>query len=91
MATLRFADLVIEAERGRDVLGLLLDHGADIRYLCMSGTCGTCRVRVLAGSEHLAPMVDAERLHFPTSRGETRLACQAILTGTGDVVVEQPD
>jgi ferredoxin len=77
------------ARAGQDVLSLLLEGQADIMYLCMAGSCGTCRVRVLAGSEHLEPMDAAERTHFPTSQGEVRLACQARCRGGGDVVVEQ--
>ena len=88
MAQVRFGDVAAEADAGRDVLAVLLDAGAPIAYLCMAGTCGTCRVRVRAGAEHLEPPDRAERrmLH---GRTDERLACQAILTGGGDVVVDQ--
>ncbi len=76
-------------EPGRDILGLLLDQGADIQYLCMAGSCGTCRVRVCAGGEHLEAMSDAELAMLRDSDGGDRLACQAIALGSGDVVIEQ--
>lgn len=88
--TLRFRDLCIPQKTGEDVLSQLLIAGADIQYLCMGGTCGTCRVRVLQGQEHLSPVEPGERHFFPTTTGEVRLACQAMCLGTGDVVVEQP-
>ncbi len=89
MAVIRFGKQTIEAEPGRDLLGQLLDAGAPIAYICMSGSCGTCAVKVLAGSEHLSPMTQAERLHLPKSTGCDRLACQAESLGTGDVDVDQ--
>ncbi len=88
--TLRFRDVCIPQKTGEDVLSQLLIAGADIQYLCMGGTCGTCRIRVLRGQEHLSPVEPGERHFFPTTTGETRRACQAMCLGTGDVVVEQP-
>ena len=35
--------------------------GADITFGCRSGSCGTCRVRVLAGLDHCSPMGPEER------------------------------
>jgi ferredoxin len=90
MATIRFRDLLVEAEAGRDLLSSLLDAGANMNYICMSGSCGTCAVRVLAGGEHLEPLTPAERSRLLVHDGSRRLSCQAALRGTGDVVVEQP-
>ena len=77
------------ARAGQDVLSLLLEGQADIMYLCMAGSCGTCRVRVAEGVDHLEVMNAAEMSHFPTSQGEIRLACQALCRGGGEVVIEQ--
>jgi ferredoxin len=88
--TLRFGDLCIPQKAGEDVLSQLLLAGANIQYLCMGGTCGTCRIRVLQGQESLSPIEPGERHFFPDSTGELRLACQATCMGTGDVVVDQP-
>ncbi|HYE08524.1 MAG TPA: 2Fe-2S iron-sulfur cluster-binding protein [Planctomycetota bacterium] len=89
MATVSFGDVVAQAEPGRDVLSALLDVNAPIAYLCMSGTCGTCRVRVRAGMEHLEPPDPAELRRLAGGTRDERLACQAIMTGGGDVVVDQ--
>lgn len=77
------------APAGQDILGQLLLGRADIMYLCMGGSCGTCKVRIVAGAEHLEPANEAELEQFPGTAGPLRLACQACCRGTGDVVVEQ--
>ncbi len=89
MATVRFGDVAAEVEPGHDVLGVLLAANAPIAYLCMSGTCGTCRVRVRSGMEHLEPPGSTEARKLVGGTRDERLACQAIMTGTGDVVVDQ--
>ncbi len=89
--TLRFGKLCIPQKAGEDVLSQLLIAGANIQYLCMGGSCGTCRVRVLRGQEHLSTVAPGERHWFPDTTGDIRLACQAICKGTGDVVVDQPN
>jgi ferredoxin len=89
MAKIIFNGKPYEAEAGRDILGTLADAHANIMYICMSGSCGTCRVRVCKGREHLTPLENLERRHFPEDDGSVRLACQAIVLGTGDIEVEQ--
>ncbi len=89
MATVRCDGHAVEAVAGRDLLGLMLDAGVPMQYICMAGSCGTCRVRVLSGGEHLLPMTRSEQRFQPTSRGEVRLACQAIALGTGDIEITQ--
>ncbi len=84
-----FGDTVAPATPGHDLLALLLSAQADIQYLCMGGSCGTCRVRIRAGREHLAPMGEAELAMLPGGDGSERLACQALVIGDGDVVVAQ--
>ena len=55
MATIRFDGMDVPAQPGRDLLGTLLDARAKIEYLCMAGTCRTCRVRVISGGEDSNP------------------------------------
>jgi ferredoxin len=86
MGVIRYAGQAIPAEAGKDLLMTLLDAGADVQYLCMSGSCGTCRVRITAGGDQLEPLTRAETYH--RCSGRDRLACQAIQRG-GDVGVEQ--
>jgi ferredoxin len=87
MPTLRFRDTAVEAEAGADVLSQLLKAGADMRFLCMGGSCGTCKVRIISGHEHLTPPAFGEQLRGCV--GGERLSCQAMTIGTGDVVVDQ--
>lgn len=89
MTKLTFNGKSYDAEIGRDVLGVLADAGAPIMYICMSGSCGTCRVTVCKGREHLMPLENMEKRHFPEADGSVRLACQAVILGTGDVDVVQ--
>lgn len=89
MPRLRFRRWDVEAVPGKDLLQLLLLAGADIQYLCMGGTCRTCRVRVISGREHLDEPSAGERHYFGAQAGEIRLGCQATCLGTGDVVVDQ--
>ncbi len=54
------------------------------------GTCGLCRVKILAGKEHLNAFTDEERKHLGNVYHITkvRLACRAQVAGTGDVTFE---
>jgi ferredoxin len=56
----------------------------------MGGSCGTCRVTVVSGSEHVDPKDPGEHYHIPGGDESQRLACQMICRGTGDVEITQP-
>jgi len=87
--SIRFKTTVASAAAGQDLLGAILGAGGSMMYICMSGSCGTCKVRVISGGEHLEPPTSSERAHrCDLAKGE-RLACQAFCLGTGEVVVEQ--
>lgn len=87
MATVRYHGVDYAIESGQDLLSALLDANASITYICMAGSCGTCRVHVDAGGEHLAPPVSMERMHG--CDGAQRLACQAIVIDDGVITVSQ--
>lgn len=55
-------------------------------------TCGLCRIKVLAGAEHLSPLNADEKKHLGNTYFITklRLSCQARVSG-GDVTVLLPD
>ncbi len=89
MAQLHYHDHHIDIEPGQDVLGALLEEGANIGYICMAGSCGTCLVTVEAGAEHLQPTTPMETSHGCSDSNGKRLACQAIMIGDGDVRVVQ--
>jgi ferredoxin, 2Fe-2S len=53
------------------------------------GTCGLCRVKILAGAEHLTSYTDEERKHLGNVYHLTkvRLSCRSKLVG-GDVTIQ---
>jgi 2Fe-2S ferredoxin len=62
---------------------------AGIETACVGkGTCGLCRVKVLAGAENLNPFTDEERKHLGNVYHLTkvRLSCRSKLSG--DVTIE---
>ena len=62
---------------------------AGIDTACVGkGTCGLCRVKILAGAEHLNAFTDEERKHLGSVYHITkvRLACRSKLTG--DVTIQ---
>jgi ferredoxin len=73
---------------GQDLLGAMLDAGMPALYLCMTGSCGRCRVRVTQGLEALTPPNPAELFH--RCEGGQRLACQARLAGEADIRLHHP-
>lgn len=87
MASIIYNDHTFTQQRGTDLLGQLLNQGADVQYICMSGSCGTCKVAVVSGTEHLMPLTGTESM-LGCKPGE-RLACQAVCKGTGDITIAQ--
>ncbi len=84
----------IEAQPGTSLLQALQQAGQPIATSCGGvATCALCRVTVTSGREHLSPLVDAEIGHLGSIAKIVglRLACQAKLTGTGDVRVDVPE
>ena len=76
-------DLLVEAPVGALLVDIADASGADITFGCRSGSCGTCRVRVVRGLEHCSPMTAEERdflagLEVPANE---RLACQVAVQG----------
>jgi ferredoxin len=75
----------IGARHGGTLLAAALKSRTRLMHLCGARTlCATCRVKVTAGAENLAPMSPLERLslryHLSFS-SRTRLACQARVVG----------
>ena len=63
---------------------------AGIDTACVGkGTCGLCRVNIVAAAKHLSPYSDEERKHLGNVYHLTRvrLACRSQLTG-GDVAIQ---
>ena len=74
------------------LLDVALNFGGPLEHVCGGNcACTTCHVIVRSGMEHLSSMGDNEADRLDTAwdlRPESRLACQAIVTG--DVVCEVP-
>lgn len=57
--------------------------------------CSTCHLYIKEGAEHLTEVDESTREYdmldqAPGQQLDSRLGCQAVLKGTGDVVVEIP-
>lgn len=52
------------------------------------GTCGLCRVKVLAGAEHLTPFTDEERKHLGNVYHITKVRLSCRCKVSGDVTIE---
>jgi len=80
----------VELKLGESLLGAAREAGSHVWFLCDGrGLCLTCECRVLAGGEHLSPPTEVESSAVGAGRRQSgyRLACQAKLTGNGDVSV----
>lgn len=92
MARVTFHTLgvTVEVADGQTVFDAGLAASAGIETACVGkGTCGLCRVRVLAGEANLVPYTDEELKHLGNVYHLTkvRLSCRAVLRG-GDVTVD---
>jgi uncharacterized 2Fe-2S/4Fe-4S cluster protein (DUF4445 family) len=67
-------------EDGTTVLQAALDLGVKISHVCGgNGTCSTCRIEVVVGSENLSP-INPQELAYSMGDGR-RLGCQARVRG----------
>ena len=80
-------DLLVEAPAGTPLQAVADAAGADITFGCRSGSCGTCRVRILAGLEQCSAVAPEERdfLRGLEAPADHRLACQVVVEGDIDV------
>ncbi len=89
MPLVKIGDLVVEAQVGESLFDAGARVSAGIDTSCVGkGTCGLCRVRVLAGADQLNPFTDEERKHLGNVYHLTkvRLACRTKIAG--DVTIE---
>lgn len=79
----------VECRDGDSLFDAGAKVAAGIDTACVGkGTCGLCRVKILAGAEHLNPFTDEERKHLGNVYHLTkvRLACRS--KPTGDVTIQ---
>ncbi len=80
---------VVEVAAGATLFEAGAKVTAGIETACVGkGTCGLCRVKILAGADHLNPFTDEERKHLGNVYHLTkvRLACRS--KPTGDVTIQ---
>ncbi len=86
--------VTVQAQQGDTILDAALHNGVELAHECGGNcACTTCHVLVLAGSENLSPMEEAEEDRLRTAEGRmpnSRLGCQALLRG-GEVTVFIPE
>ncbi|MDH4230349.1 MAG: 2Fe-2S iron-sulfur cluster-binding protein [Nitrospirota bacterium] len=78
--------------RPGSLLDIAIRYGVDLAHNC-GGVCActTCHVVVKSGTEHLSEMEEDEEDRLDRAEGltlQSRLACQAVVEGTGEVVVQ---
>lgn len=80
-------DLLVEAPVGTLLPDIADASGADITFGCRSGSCGTCRVRIVRGIEGCSSMTSEERdfLAGLDVSVDQRLACQVTVVGDIDI------
>jgi ferredoxin len=82
------------APQGRSLLDHLEDLKVRLPFGCRAGSCGTCRVKVLAGAAALetpAP-IEEDTVEGFSFGADVRLACRAIVkaSASGDLAIELP-
>ena len=89
MPRIVIGDRVVEAAVGESLFDVGARVSAGIDTSCVGkGTCGLCRIRILAGADQLNPYTDEERKHLGNVYHLTkvRLACRTKIAG--DVAFE---
>jgi adenylate cyclase len=80
-----------EVASGTTILVSAIQNGLPLRHDCTEAICGTDRVKILSGGEHLSEKTDNEELtlEMMNAAPEDRLACVARVMG--DVMIELPE
>jgi len=76
---------------GTSFLDFCQSHDAPHDFGCTVGSCGTCRLELVEGADHVNPISDEERetLEMCTDVAGARLGCQ--LKILGDIAVRPVD
>jgi ferredoxin len=80
-----------EVTAGTTILVSAIQNGLQLRHDCTEAICGTDRVKILSGKEHLSEKTDNEELTLEMMQAgpNERLGCVARVWG--DVTVELPE
>lgn len=73
----------IEVPADANLLRTSIRHEGSVPYKCGGGLCGTCKVRIVEGREHLSRIMkkEVDRLGQEKLDEGFRLACQTFVTG----------
>lgn len=76
-------DMDVEVPEGTRLIDVVDASGADITFGCRTGTCGTCRVRIVEGMDKLSSHTSEERdfLSALDAAPDERLGCQLCIMG----------
>ena len=88
-------DQTFEVKEGSIIYDALFEQGLDLPHGCLSGSCGACRILVLAGEENLQAVgvieqntIDSLKAEYKSTKGEAflqgktiRLSCRAKVKG----------
>jgi ferredoxin len=80
-----------EVAPGTTILVSAIQNGLQLRHDCTEAICGTDRVKILCGKDHLSEKTNNEELTLEMMNGgpDDRLGCVARIFG--DVTVQLPD
>lgn len=79
----------IECAEGTTLFEAGAKLAAGIETACVGkGTCGLCRVKVIAGAEHLSPYTDEEKKHLGNVYHITKVRLSCRTRVSGDVTIE---
>jgi len=80
-----------EVVAGTTILVSAVKNGLQLRHDCTEAICGTDRVKIVSGKEHLSEKTENEELTLEMMNAgpDERLGCVARVLG--DVTVELPD
>ncbi|HUK39721.1 MAG TPA: 2Fe-2S iron-sulfur cluster-binding protein [Candidatus Acidoferrales bacterium] len=80
-----------EVAEGTTILVSAIQNGLSLQHDCTEAICGTDRVRILEGTEHLSQKTENEELTLEMMNAgpDERLGC--VTRVLGDVTVKLPD
>jgi len=83
------APVTVEVAPGDSLFDAAAKVSAGVDTACVGkGTCGLCRVKILAGAEHLNPYTDEERRHLGNVYHITKVRLSCRCRPTGDVSIQ---
>jgi len=83
------APITVEALPGDSLFDAAAKVSAGVDTACVGkGTCGLCRVKILAGAEHLNPYTEEERKHLGNVYHITKVRLSCRCRPTGDVTIQ---